>query len=143
MDLAANKALVARYYDEVLTGRDLGVLDELLADDFTSWTAAGARVDAATYRQAVAASQRAFGDLRVTVLDQIAEGDKVVTRWRAEGTNDGDFAGRPATGRRVALGAIHVHRVAAGRLAEHWEALDQLDLLRQLGALPSGPPTRA
>jgi steroid delta-isomerase-like uncharacterized protein len=137
-NLAANKALAARYYDEVLSGRDLGALDELLADDFTSWTMGGAQVDGAAYRQAVAASHRAFSDLRVTVLDQVAEGDKVVTRWRAEGVNDGDFAGLPATGRRVALAAIHVHRVDGGRLAEHWEALDQLDLLRQLGALPSG-----
>ena len=69
------------------------------------------------------------------MLDQIAEGDKVVTRWRADGTHGGPFAGIPASGRPVTVTAIHVHRVEGGRLAEHWEALDQLGLMRQLGAL--------
>jgi predicted ester cyclase len=69
------------------------------------------------------------------VLDQVAEGDKVATRWRALGTHRGVFAGVPATGRRVAITAIHLHRVAGGRLAEHWEAIDLLPLLRQLGAI--------
>jgi steroid delta-isomerase-like uncharacterized protein len=83
----------------------------------------------------VLASRRAFPDLAVTVLDQVAEGDMVATRWRARGTHRGPFAGVPATGRPVTITAIHLHRVAGGRLAEHWEAIDLLPLLRQLGAL--------
>ena len=63
--------------------------------------------------------------------DQVAEADKVVTRWSATGTHAGDFAGVPATGRRVT--GIHIHRVRHGRLIEHWEELDLLGVLRQLG----------
>ena len=69
------------------------------------------------------------------VGDQVAEDDKVVTRWSATGTHTGDFAGVPATGRPVAVSGIHIHRVRHGRLIEHWEELNLLGLLRQLGAL--------
>ncbi|HEV2919406.1 MAG TPA: ester cyclase, partial [Actinomycetota bacterium] len=63
------------------------------------------------------------------------EGDRVATRWRAQGTHRGPFAGVPATGQPVEISAIHVHRVAGGRLAELWEAINLLSLLRQLGAI--------
>jgi steroid delta-isomerase-like uncharacterized protein len=71
----------------------------------------------------------------VTVHDQVAEGDTVVTRWSAAGTHAGDFAGVPATGRLVTVSGIHIHRVRHGRLTEHWEELNLLGVLRQLGVL--------
>jgi steroid delta-isomerase-like uncharacterized protein len=134
MTQTEHKALVARYFDQVLTHGDLAALDDLLAPDFRSWLPGGTSVGAGPYRDAVLASRRAFPDLAVTVLDQVAEGDMVATRWRARGTHRGPFAGVPATGRPVTITAIHLHRVAGGRLAEHWEAIDLLPLLRQLGA---------
>ena len=67
--------------------------------------------------------------------DQVAEDDKVVTRWSATGTHAGDFAGVPATGRLVTVSGIHIHRVRHGRLTEHWEELNLLGVLRQLGVL--------
>jgi steroid delta-isomerase-like uncharacterized protein len=134
MTQTEHKALVARYFDQVLTHGDLAALDDLLAPDFRSRLPGGTSVGAGPYRDAVLASRRAFPDLAVTVLDQVAEGDMVATRWRARGTHRGPFAGVPATGRPVTITAIHLHRVAGGRLAEHWEAIDLLPLLRQLGA---------
>jgi steroid delta-isomerase-like uncharacterized protein len=135
VNLTANKALVTRYYDEVLNRRDLAALDDLLAPDFASWLPDGARLGRAEYRDAVMASHQAFPDLVVEVLDQLGEGDKVATRWRASGTHRGPFAGIPATGRPVTITAIHLHRVADGKLVEHWEEIDVFRLLRQLGAL--------
>ena len=88
-----------------------------------------------TYVAAVAATHAALPDLVVTVHDQVAETDTVVTRWSATGTHAGDFAGVPATGRRVTVTGIHIHRVRHGRLIEHWEELDPLGVLRQLGVL--------
>ena len=67
------------------------------------------------------------------MLDQVAEADKVVTRWSVTGTHAGDFAGVPATGRRVTVTGIQTHRVRHGRLIEHWEELDLRGVLRQLG----------
>ena len=131
----ANKALVARYYDEVLNQRNLAALDDLLAPDFASWLPDGARLGRAEYRDAVLASHEAFPDLVVEVLDQLAEGDKVATRWRASGTHRGPFAGVPATGRPVTITAMHLHRVSDAKLIEHWEEINLFRLMRQLGAL--------
>jgi len=135
MTTTANKALVTRYYDEVLNQRNLAALDDLLAPDFASWLPDGTRLGRAEYRDAVLASHEAFPDLVVEVLDQLAEGDKVASRWRASGTHRGPFAGIPATGRPVTITAMHLHRVADGKLTEHWEEIDVLRLLRQLGVL--------
>ena len=81
----------------------------------------------AEYRKAVLASHQAFPDLAVEVLDQLGEGDT--------GTHRGPFAGIPATGRSVTITAMHLHRVADTKLLEHWEEIDLLRLMRQLGAL--------
>jgi steroid delta-isomerase-like uncharacterized protein len=132
---AEHKALVARYFEQVLTHGDVAALDDLLTPHFRSWLPDGGSVGPGAYRDAVLASRRAFPDLAVTVLDQVAEGDRVATRWRAQGTHGGLFAGVPATRQPVTITAIHVHRVAGGRLAEHWEAINLLPLLRQLGAV--------
>jgi steroid delta-isomerase-like uncharacterized protein len=131
---AEHKALVARYLEQVLTHGEVAALDDLLAPEFRSWLPDGTSVGPGPYRDAVLASRRAFPDLAATVLDQVAEGDKVATRWRAHGSHRGVFAGVPATGRHATITAIHLHRVAGGRLAEHWEAINLLPLLRQLGA---------
>jgi steroid delta-isomerase-like uncharacterized protein len=135
MTQTEHKALVARYFEQVLTHGDVAALDDLLAPDFRSWLPDGTSVGPGPYRDAVLASRRAFPNLAVTVLDQVAEADMVATRWRARGTHRGPFAGVPATGRPVTITAIHLHRVAGGRLAEHWEAINLLPLLRQLGAI--------
>lgn len=135
VDLEENKALVRRYYQEVLTGRDRDLLERLLDSAFVSHASGGPAAGAGAYAAAVDATHAAFPDLVVTVHDQVAEADTVVTRWSAIGTQAGDFAGVPATGRRVAVTGIHIHRVRHGRLVEHWEELDLLGVLRQLGVL--------
>ena len=129
MNLTENKALVRRYYDEVLTGRNRSVLGQLLDPSFVSHVSGGPDVGTGAYAAAVEATFAAFPDLAVTVHDQVAEDDKVATRWSATGTHDGDFAGVPATGRLVTVTGIHVHRVRHGRLAEHWEELNLLGVL--------------
>jgi steroid delta-isomerase-like uncharacterized protein len=132
-----NKALVRRYYDEVLTGRDRGLFERLLDPSFVSHVSGGPDVGADAYAAAVDATHAAFADLVVTVCDQVAEEDKVVTRWSATGTQTGTFAGVPATGRSITVTGIHIHRIRRGRLAEHWEELNLLGALRQVGALAS------
>jgi steroid delta-isomerase-like uncharacterized protein len=137
MSLNENRTLVRRYYDEVLTGRDRGLLEHLVDPSFVSHISGGPDVGADVYAAAVGATHAAFPDLVVTVCDQVAEGDKVVTRWSATGTQTGSFAGVPGTGRSITVTGIHIHRVLDGRLVEHWEELNQLGALRQMGALGS------
>ena len=75
----------------------------------------------------------AFPDLRLTIEDQIVAGDKVATRWTAEGTNSGPFGPVAATGRHVQIGGLILDRVVEGRVVERWEQWDQMAMLQQLG----------
>jgi steroid delta-isomerase-like uncharacterized protein len=79
----------------------------------------------------------AFSDLRFTIEDQIVAGDKVATRWTAEGTNSGPFGPVPATGRRVRISGLILDRVVDGKVVERWEQWDQMGMLQQLGLAPA------
>ncbi|MEV5896518.1 ester cyclase [Nonomuraea fuscirosea] len=80
---------------------------------------------------------RAFPDIRVTVEDVIAEGDKVVSRNTVTGTHLGEFRGMEPTGRSVTYGEIFIARFEGGRIAELWGVVDVFSQLRQLGAIPA------
>ncbi len=119
-----NKRLVRRYYEEVLNQRQLDIFDELADPRFISHLGNGDIVDIGIYKQAIAASLAAMPDLHVTIEDQIAEGDQVVTRWSASGTSQVEFAGIKPQGQPLTVTAIHIHRIQAGKLIEHWEAIN-------------------
>ena len=127
-----SKRVVQRYYEEVLTERRLDVLEELVAPGFVGHDGAGAMMDRSGCFEAVEMLHAGFGELVVTIDDQIAEGNRVTTRWSASGMHTGDFAGIPPTGRLVAISGIDIHRVERGRLVELWEQLDVASLLAQL-----------
>jgi steroid delta-isomerase-like uncharacterized protein len=84
----------------------------------------------------VAAYRRAFPDAHSTVEDQVAEGDKVMTRWRARGTHQGQLGPITATDREFEMNGVTIERIADGRIVEVWVARDELGLLGQLGLLP-------
>lgn len=134
MSAEAKKAVVRRYYEEVLNQHNLAVIGELFAPNFKSYTRNGA-VDLQQYVEAVERSHQAFPDLRVTIEAQIAEGDLVATRWSAKGTHQGVFAGVQPTGKEITLTAMHFHRLADGKITEHWEQFDFAGVVQQLGIL--------
>jgi steroid delta-isomerase-like uncharacterized protein len=78
---------------------------------------------------------RAFPDLHVAVEDLIAEGDKIVIRNTVTGTNNGEYMGRPPTGRPVRYNEIFIFRFENGRIVETWGVVDVLAQMRQLGVL--------
>jgi len=102
----------------------LSLFDELADPRFVSYLPDGSSVTIQVYRQAIAGSLAAMQDLHVTIQDQVAEGDKVVTRWRATGTPQVPFAGRQPDGKRITVTAIHIHRIEGNKLIEHWEAIN-------------------
>jgi len=119
-----NKALVRRYYEEVLNQRQLHIFDELANPGFVSHLADGNKISLDIYKQAIAGTLAVIPDLNLTVEDQIAEDDKVVTRWKVTGTPQVEFAGIKPNGKPVTITAIHIHRVQNGKLIEHWEAIN-------------------
>ena len=76
-------------------------------------------------------------DLRVTIEELVAEADKVAVRRSYDGTHQEELLGVPPTGKHVRIGGISIFRLAEGKIAEHWEQLDRLTLMQQLGVLPT------
>lgn len=89
----------------------------------------------AGFKQMMTGLLAAFPDLRITVEDQIVAGNKVATRWVAEGTNSASFGNVPATGRRVRVDGLILDRVADGRVVERWEQWDEAGMMQQLGLM--------
>ena len=87
------------------------------------------------FKQMVSGLLGAFPDLHFTIEDQIVSGDKVATRWVAEGTHAGPLGEVPPTGRRVHVDGLILDRVEDGRVVERWEQWDQTAMMRQLGLL--------
>jgi predicted ester cyclase len=86
-------------------------------------------------KRTIEMNRNAFPDMRLTVEDQVAEGDKVVTRWRGQMTHAGQLAGAAPTGRRVTVTGITIDRFQAGKIVEAWRSMDTLGLLQAIGAL--------
>ena len=124
MSELSNKALVRRYYEEVLNQGHLQVFDELANPGFVSYLPDGKGIGSDIYKQAIVGTLAAMDDLNVAIEDQIAEDDKVVTSWKATGTPQVEFAGIKPNGRSITVTAIHIHRVQNGKLIEHWEAIN-------------------
>jgi steroid delta-isomerase-like uncharacterized protein len=138
-----NKQIVRRFVDEYQTGASESAFEELLDQAILDHSRPpGIAPGAEGVRQQFDGFRAAFPDFRATILDQVAEGDKVVTRKVFHGTHKGDLWGIPATGREVEILVIDIVRIRDGKIAEHWNVVDQLGLMRQLGVLPEPAAAR-
>ena len=134
-----NKAIARRLIDELANKGNMAVIPELAAADFVSHQIGGEDVRGHEgLRQLMTMYRTAFPDLHMTVEDQIAEEDRVVTRWTARGTHKGDLQGIPPTGKQVTVTGIAIDRFVGGKIAEEWEVFDQMGMMQQLGVVP--PP---
>jgi steroid delta-isomerase-like uncharacterized protein len=133
-----NKTLVRRAVEEVWNRGNYAVVNELVASDIVvhASTPDGEIHGPEGVKQFYATLRRAFPDIHFTIEDQIAEGDRVVTRWTARGTHRGEFNGIPPTGKQGAISGIDIDRIADGKVVECWPNADELDLLQQLGVIP-------
>jgi steroid delta-isomerase-like uncharacterized protein len=132
---------IRRLYDLINAG-DIDGFGRQVADDFVEHAEGPGipptKAGVVRYFRLLTA---AFPDFRMVVDDVIASGDKAVARLRVTGTHKGPFMGMPATGKPVAVDLIDITRFGDdGRAREHWGVVDQLALMRQLGAIPAGAP---
>lgn len=134
-------ATMRRAYELISSG-DIDGFGELLADDLVEHEESpGMAPTKAGVIEFFRMYKAAFPDLRLAPEDIIVSGDKVVTRVRATGTNDGEFMGMPATGRTVDVQVIDIVRFGDDGLAhEHWGVSDAMTMMQQLGVVPEGPP---
>ncbi|MCA1833264.1 MAG: ester cyclase [Actinomycetota bacterium] len=138
MSTAQNKELARRLYEEVLNKGDLDAIDDMFVEEYDEHDPLPGQ---GTGRQGARDRFTALKtgmDPHFTLEDIIAEGDKVVVRWTNNGTNVGEFAGMPATGRSYSIAGIDIYRVQDGKFAEHWHVVDMLGHMVQLGFI--SPP---
>jgi steroid delta-isomerase-like uncharacterized protein len=136
-----NKAIARRFY-ELWESGELDALGEVVAEDSVDHDPynphgqeglEGAKKTIAMYRAA-------FPDTRFAIDDQVADGDKVVTRWTATGTHEGELMGVPPSGERVTITGTTIDRFENGKITEGWTNWDTLALMHAIGATPQQEP---
>ncbi len=135
----ANRQLVIAFIDQVFNAGDVAAADQFVTPEYIQNTP-GVPSGSQALQGMVAGLHTAFPDIQYTVYEMAAEGDYVAARLVISGTQEGDFMGIQATGNRVAAQSINFWRVEEGKLAEHWEVIDQLSFFQQLGIIPNGAP---
>lgn len=136
MTVDSNKETARQLY-ELLNAGQVQAVGDLVSGDYQEHDplpSQGTGRDGAVDRFSMITSGLAP---RFTIEDIVAEGDRVVVRWTNVGTHVGEFAGVPPTGRTFTISGIDIYRLTDGLLCEHWDQVDELGLLGQLGLLPT------
>jgi predicted ester cyclase len=133
-----NKQIVRRVAEEPWTGK-FEVIDELVDPNYVGYDPSQPEPTRgpAGFREFINTYLAGFPDGRLTVEQQVAEGDFVATRWTGRGTHKGDLMGIAPTGKQVTVTGITVSRLASGKVVEEWTNWDTLGMLQQLGVVPT------
>ena len=133
----ANKSLVRRWIEEAINKGNLSVVDEIVPPEYVyREPTVGERRGKEAARELITMYRNAFPDIKLTIEEQIAEGDKVVTRTTGTGTHRGELFGTAPTGKRVSgVAGICVTRIANGKVVEDNWVYDALGMMRQLGVV--------
>jgi len=133
-----NKEKARRYLQEAFNEGNLSVVDEFFASEYVLHDPTlpeeirgpeGVKGFVQLYRSA-------YSDTDITVEDQIAEGDNVVSRWTGRGTHQGELLGVAPSGNRVEVPGITIDRFSGGNFVESWTSYDALGMMQQIGAIP-------
>lgn len=131
-----NKAMVRKLFEETVNKGDLTVIEQSFASDFI-YHGDPQFNGADGVKNLVRMFRGGFPDINITIEDQMAEGDMVVTRYTGRGTHTGELMGIPATGKTATVTGISIMRVVDGKCVEEWENMDMLGMMQQLGVIPT------
>jgi steroid delta-isomerase-like uncharacterized protein len=134
-----NKRVSRRLVEEAFRGGRLEVVDELVDQSYEGHDPGSPDVIRGPegVKQLIQGYRTAFPDLDIRIEDQLAEGDKVASRWSARGTHQGELFGVPPTGKESRVTGITIDRISGGKIVESHDNWDTLGLLQQLGAIPA------
>jgi steroid delta-isomerase-like uncharacterized protein len=137
--MKANKQISRRLVEDAFNAGRTEVIDELIAPTFVNHDPSVTEdlIGPEGTKQLIEGYRTAFPDLKVTVEEQIAEGDLVATRWTARGTHRGPFLGMEPTGKQATVTGLTIDRIENGKIVESWNNWDTLGLLQQLGVVPA------
>jgi steroid delta-isomerase-like uncharacterized protein len=133
-----NESVIRRLYEEFVNEGNEDAFYEIVAEDMKEHEEfPGLTPNREGVKEFFGLMRQAFPDLQFTVEDMLVDGEKVACRFRMKGTHRGEFMGAPPSNSRVEVEGIDIFRVANGQVKEHWGAMDSLNLMQQLGAIPS------
>ena len=136
-----NKTIARRILNDLVVEMNLEKIDEYFSPDVTVHVPF---LEMPPGREGIRSLYSSFpgaiADVELTFEDQIAEGDRVVTRWSSIFTHTGDLFGVPSTGKRVKQSGIMIYRIKDGRVVEQWAEANMWGLMQQLGVVQ--PPGR-
>jgi steroid delta-isomerase-like uncharacterized protein len=137
LKMEGNRDKIRRLFDEVLNAGKLSLLDTLIGAAYVDHNPSpGQPAGAAGVKGKVEALRAAFPDLRYTLEDLVAEGELVAARYSWRGTHKGEaFLGIPPSGKSILVRGMDFYRLRDGRIVEHWDNIDELGMLTQLGDL--------
>jgi hypothetical protein len=141
MSIEQNKTTAGRWFSDIITQGQLDVADEIFDANHIAHDPHGPLGGWPNGPEGMKMVASIFGGgfsgWNIALEDQIAEGDKVSTRWAASATNTGPLMGMPPTGKPVSVTGVNVARFAEGKIVESWFNFDMLTLLQQVGAIPT------
>ncbi len=131
-----NKMLARRWFEDLFSRGDLDAANEILSADFLDHLPREEERSIEELKRYVGIYRSAFPDIQDTVEEIVAEGDKVVVRWRSRGTHQGEFMGVAPTSTHVTFTGMRLFRMAENKIAESWVNIDERGLQEQLGTAP-------
>jgi len=137
MSIETNKATVRRFLDQVLNQQRHDLAEEFLADNVEFHGPNGSFIGLSAVTESFAMIAAAFPDWRSSIIDVVAEGDKVVARLNHKGTHQGEMQGIPATGNTFSQESIVIYHLTNGKIDDGRNATDLLGLMQQLGVIPA------
>jgi steroid delta-isomerase-like uncharacterized protein len=143
MSAEENKAVARRYWDEGWNTGNVAIVDEIFATDHIFRSTGGtASRGTETRKRSLTRWRTSVPDLRSTIDDIFAEGDKVVVRWTLSGTHRGNIeipsvGTIPPTGKQVSFTGMDIYHFRGGKIVEYWRHWSSLQLAQQLGAVPT------
>jgi predicted ester cyclase len=124
MSLSTNKALVKSFVEEVFNKHDLSSIEKYLTEQGSEG-----------FKQFLSEFFTAFPDIHANIEHLVAENDLVVVFLNFTGTHKGEYQGRSSTNKQVTTRSADLYRIENEKIVEHWDVVDQLDLLQQTGAI--------
>jgi predicted ester cyclase len=127
MSLSTTKALVKSFVEEVFNKHNLSATEKYFPKE-------NPPLGCERFKQSLSAQFKAFPDIQAKIEHIVAENDLVVVFLNFTGTHKGEFQGRPPTNKKVNIRSADLYRIEDKKIAEHWDVVDQLNLLQQTGA---------
>ena len=126
MSLSTNKALVKTFVEDVFNKHDTSATERYFAKE-------NPPIESEGFKQSLSAHFKAFPDIQAKIEHKVSENDIIVVFLNFTGTNKGEYQGRPSTNKQVTTRSADLYKIENEKIVEHWDVVDQLNLLQQTG----------